>query len=607
MSKYIVVTDESIVIGLFSSREVIELYPRFVESIGLKLKSIGIDMEYEDISPQITIYIHGNSVSKYYIGLSFGFLYTGEKLEKIMDSMAMVFRDLGVSVEAKSINLDSRGMGEESLYTIPIMGLKELNDIGLSRGLEGLDNTLEVFKDLIKYVLFGEISLIHDLGKDGYNIWVNLYIMPDLSSLREMYSLLLKCRDYGLETDIDLPITEELLTDYGLLKSLAYYTSYVYNELIYSDKLFIDKRFRYIMEYLDYIKRLYLNTKYGSIFNAVCDMLRQGSEVDPQSYVELLDRVLSLMDTLSIRQYSLIVNSLKQGLPDVLKNIVCTPSIRGLETLDKLVKAINDIYGASSRSGISPYDVGYDFYKDTTSRLLELYGQVIDALYRVVEAIEPGRLMDYIGEQESIHHILSLLVKYRMYSEWREFMSVEPSSIVKALEKLLFRKYFYREELSISDKLSRFRVDDEELVKRYSNVFSRVDISSFSKRYLGLLLTRYGNVLPEDFRSRAINVLYTSVVGRVEKALARRRYGKVIRMLRKQPKIIADKLINDLIWPRLNDHINKLLEKDPGRALEFTNKLLDRLGWTTCDSPLYLLKVKLQGKRLSIIRKLHKQ
>ena len=59
--------------GLFSSREVIELYSRLWTSVHW------------------------------------------EKLEKIMDSMAMAFRDLGVSVEAKPTNLDFRGMREASI------------------------------------------------------------------------------------------------------------------------------------------------------------------------------------------------------------------------------------------------------------------------------------------------------------------------------------------------------------------------------------------------------------------------------------------------------------------------------------------------------------
>jgi len=161
---------------------------------------------------------------------------------------------------------------------------------------------------------------------------------------------------------------------------------------------------------------------------------------------------------------------------------------------------------ASRRTGISSYDIDYDSYKDTTSKLLELYGQVIDALYRVVEAIEPRKLKDYIGGRESIYHILSLLVKYRIFNEWSQFMDVEHSSIIKALEKLLFKEHFYEEKLSIPDEFSRFRVDNEELVKRYSSMFSRVDVNNYNKKYLGLLLTCYGNALSEDFRSRAINV-----------------------------------------------------------------------------------------------------
>ncbi len=605
MSKHIIETEESIIVGTFSSGEIVELYSGFVDGIGLKLKSSGIDIKYEDISPQITIYIYGNRVSKYYIGLSFGFLQTEEKLEKIMDSMVMVFRELGISIETKTTSICSKDTGEEGLYTISIMGLKEVKDTGLSRGLEELDNTLEVFKDLIKHVVCGEISLIHDLGENSCRIWINLYLKLDLSSLRKMYNLLLRYRDiYGLETDIDLPISEELMTDYGLLKNLLHYTSHIYYRLIRSDKIPIDKKYRYIMDYLDYIKELYIDIRHGSIFNAVCDLLRYGDKLDPRSYIGLLDSMLSVSDALSIHQYSLIIRSLEQGLPSVLERVT---GIEGLNVLDDLIRIMANIYKSSNRSGMGSYDMYYESYRDTTSKLLKLYGLVIDALHRVVEKVEPDKLIDYINGREDIHHILSLLVKYRMFNEWELFMGIEPTALVKALEKLLFREYFYREEPSIQNKLSKFRVSDEELVKRYGSVFNRVNIGSYSKKYLRLLLIHYGNILPEDFRARVIDLLYTSAKERLEKALAKKRYGRVIRILKKQPKTIADKLINDLIWPKLNTHINKLLEKDPEKALDFINKLLNTLGWVTYDSPLYLLKAKLQGKRLSIIRKLHKK
>jgi len=200
-----------------------------------------------------------------------------------------------------------------------------------------------------------------------------------------------------------------------------------------------------------------------------------------------------------------------------------------------------------------------------------------------------------------------MMVKYRMFNESKLFpRSVETSSIVSALEKLLFREYWYKGEINASNSLSRFRVSDGELIRRYASLFSKVDIRSLDKKYLKQLLMYYSDLLPDDFTTKATNILYTSAKKQIERLLSKRRYTRVIRVLSKQPRVVAEQLTRDIVWPRINRRVNKILEKNPVKALDFIDKLLGRIGWICIDSPLYLLKTKLQGKRLSVIRRLQR-
>lgn len=77
----------------------------------------------------------------------------------------------------------------------------------------------------------------------------------------------------------------------------------------------------------------------------------------------------------------------------------------------------------------------------------------------------------------------------------------------------------------------------------------------------------------------------------------------MIEILESLPKIVSAKAVKDIVWPRLNNYINKLLDENVDKALEFITNMLNKMGHDTYNNPLYLLRAKLQGKRLSIIRR----
>ncbi len=597
---------EFVVFGPFSLEEVYKLYPEFLDRAVLELKSIDVDVEAGVVSPQITVYLQDNHIHKYYIGLGYNLLYVAEKQGEIIDSIARVFRKLGVSIDTRQTHVIHSGR-EENVYVIPVYGLKDLDSKDLSTGLNELNKILNLFSRIKDNTLYGEASLVYDIEEDSYYIWIDLLIKPDLSSLKKMYSLLLRYRDYRLDTEYKLAFSDDLLTDYGLLKNMLNYIGHVYRRLIYSNRLGVEEKIKYVLDYLDHVEDMYFKVKHGPVFNSICDILRQGCRTSATNYVALIDRLCSIIDTLSEDKFNQLVNALKNGLPSVLENIESRPCIESLDLLNKLIERINDIYIAFNRSRIDMYDAALDKTRIAPQELLETYIKVIDSIYKVVESIEPSVLIDYINKQESIHHILSMMVKYRMFNESKLFLrSVETSSIVSALEKLLFREYWYKGEINASNSLSRFRVSDGELIRRYASLFSKVDIRSLDKKYLKQLLMYYSDLLPDDFTTKATNILYTSAKKQIERLLSKRRYTRVIRVLSKQPRVVAEQLTRDIVWPRINRRVNKILEKNPVKALDFIDKLLGRIGWICIDSPLYLLKTKLQGKRLSVIRRLQR-
>ncbi len=269
------------------------------------------------------------------------------------------------------------------------------------------------------------------------------------------------------------------------------------------------------------------------------------------------------------------------------------PCIDAIKLLNELISAVNIIYYSSSKYRIDHHSEEYEAYQETTSTLTKLYGEIISALYNIIMKIEPRELVEHINRQHDIHHVVSTLIVHGMLSDRDKFMAIEPAKLVKALEKLLFDTYRYKAELKLPDILAKLRVGDKLLVKEYGNVFNGINIYTHKKKYLNLLLKHYADELPTELREEALNVIYNDTGNELIKALDENNYDEMIEILRNPPKIITDKAIKEIVWPRLNNHINKLLDKNANKALELITNLLDKLTWISHDNPLYSPKAKL--------------
>jgi len=598
LSKHIIVLDESIIIGTFSEKEINKLYPVFVNEVLRKLKDI---IAEKDINPQITIYIRDGRIFKYYIGLETGFLLTNEESNKIINSLLEIFGEVGFKID--HVRYEKSELGRKYLSTIPINNLITLNlkeNRELNESIEKLDNTLHLINDLLKYTLYGEISLVYDLINREYYIWINLGLKPDLEPLRKLLDLILRYRNQGLRIDIRFPEIEKPISDLEILMFMLYYSNYVFERLMHSNALPVTKRNKYVIEYLNFIRDL---ISYNRIFPRISEVLSKSEGLDPSSYVELLRKISLITDVLSPEQYEYLVKGLNAGLPRILRKIAKEPSIDIIKLLNELVSTVNIIYYSSSKYRIEHFSEEYEAYQKTTSTLTKLYGEIISALYNVIMKVEPKDLIEYINRQRDIHHVVSTLIAHKMLSDCEKFVTIEPAKLVKALEKLLFDTYYYKIELKAPEVLTKLKISDKLLVKEYGNVFNGIDVYTHDKKYLNLLLKYYADELPTEFREKALNVIYNDTRNELIKALNENNYDEMIEILKNSPKIISDKAIKEIVWPRLNNHINKLLSKNADKALEFTTNMLNKLKWTGRDEPLYTLKTKLQGKKLSIIRR----
>lgn len=593
--------NESIIAGIFSDKEVHDLYPTFTEKVLQKLKDIGINIAEKEAELRIMVYVRNGASFKYYIGIGFGITLAEEELSKILDTILNVFKELGIKIDQVQYEALNK-LDKEYLYTIPLCNLvtlriKDINEF--DKGIKSLNDILQVTSELIKYTLHGEISLMYNLVNKEYYIWVYLRIKPSLNPLREFLSLLSKYVNQGFEIDANIPMREKPRTDYDLLKFMSYYFNYVLEQLINSN-LPIAERARYAIEYLNLVNDLINNNR---LLYYICKILSSGEGVTPRDYVKLLDRVSTIIDILDPHQYKQLVEALNSGIPKILCKISEKLDINAVELLSRLISLINHVYMTSSKYKSELYVEERETYYESTSILTELYNRVISTLQDVIIRINPSKLIEYVNKQHSIHHTISTLVKYRMLHERSKFIRIEPVKLVNALEKLLFETYYYRIELKTPSMLVKLGINDKILVREYNDIFNKIDVRSHDKKYLNLLLEYYANELPEEFKFKALTIIYEAATKELESALDKSDYDKAIEILRDLPKIVSEKAINDIMWPRLNDYINKLLNKNVDKALELITNILNKLKWITRDSSLYLLKAKLQGKMAYIVKR----
>jgi len=113
----------------------------------------------------------------------------------------------------------------------------------------------------------------------------------------------------------------------------------------------------------------------------------------------------------------------------------------------------------------------------------------------------------------------------------------------------------------------------------------------------------WSHILPESVLSRAKDELIKRSLKEVEELLEKEKYEELMRFLGELPESVTEELIVNLVWPYVKKRIDEKLAVNPEEALALTEDLLKK---TWYSSSLMPLRRRLQGKRLSIERKLQK-
>ena len=606
MKAYII--DQGLYVGPFPREAVIKSFEKLVYYVDKLVDEMSLEFIVANLD---IMAIFDNSWDKYYIGLY------------IEDMMPEEIRDIIISMLKKANLIHDDEIPkpvelEESMFTIvrDYSYEKELGSLSIKKNLKILDEEVKFYERYRDYLDRSYIGIRYNMGLSAGSVYLERFINVkyDFTAFKNMFNTLSRIingikRHSGV---VKAPEIRRIRRDYDVVIDLintsiyllhySYYFIYSMRnviDLIESTLSAHDNLYGTLKEILSY--KIPLGTNSINIPKTIFVLNEFFNHVGLFKYID--------------RSYIVIENTNK-----ILEHSIIEELDKGrlrLSDIEQLLYLINKVLLDRNILIATVKYTGYTPYLYSEKRVLDELGETLDYSRKVLKSIRSyilkapsEEIYEYLKDRRRFYNHIAYPLMEKMIKEYEWFIEKDHAELVELIAKLLTQRYSLKYLPSMIEvygykKTLRLKNIDKELINTYRDIFKPEYIDHINRSLLEYLLRDYSKNLPAEFIEAVVNKLYSTIVDKINDLVVSDHIDEALKKTLLAPKPLAIKIINEIIWPNLKARIDELALHSPVKAIEYIDSVLtsEELKATNRGSPAYILKRRLIGRKLGLIRK----